>query len=169
MVRPGQHGARNRRKLSEYGVQLKEKQKVKFLYGILENQLHRLYKQASSNPTATGAALISLLERRLDNVVYRLGYAPTRASARQLVNHGHVLVNGNKMDIPSYQVKVDDLILLKDSGKNIPYIKELFDEAPSIPEWLDRQGPAGTVKRLPVRSDVVESIDEQLIIEFYSR
>ncbi len=169
MVRPGQHGARSRRKLSDYGVQLLEKQKVKYLYGILEKQLHRLYSEASKNPTATGAALIGLLEQRLDNVVFRLGYAPTRAAARQLVNHGHVQVNGGKMDIPSYQVDVGDVIYLKDSGKNIPYIKELFEEAPSIPEWLERQGPAGTVSRLPVRSDVVEDIDEQLIIEYYSR
>ncbi len=169
MVRPGQHGARSRRKLSDYGVQLKEKQKVKYLYGILEKQLRRLYNEASTNPTATGAALITLLERRLDNVVFRLGYAPTRAAARQMVNHGHVQVNGGKMDIPSYQVDVGDVIYLKDSGKNIPYVKELFEEAPSIPEWLERQGPAGTISRLPVRADVVEDIDEQLIIEYYSR
>lgn len=107
-TRPGQHGAKGRRKLSNYGVQLKEKQKLKYIYGILEKQLRATYEEASKNPAATGTAMLSFLERRLDNVVYRLGFAPTRAAARQLVNHDHFTVNGKKMNIPSYRVKVGD-------------------------------------------------------------
>src|SRR3990172_7332401 len=120
-TRPGQHGTK-RRKLSQYGIQLKEKQKIKYLYGLMEKQLHRLYSQASKNPLATGAALLSFLERRLDNVVYRLGWAPTRAAARQMVVHEHVTVNGQKMNIPSYSVKVNDVITLKDRSAKIPVV-----------------------------------------------
>ena len=169
-VRPGQHGSKGRRKLSDYGEQLKEKQKVKFLYGVLEKQLRKLYEKASKNPTATGAALLSLLERRLDNVVYRLGWAPTRASARQLVAHGHVMVNESRMTIPSYQVKVTDVIVLKPKATTIPVVAELLkEEAGTPPAWLERKGPAGKVARLPQRDDITEIIEEQLIVEFYSR
>jgi len=169
-IRPGQHGAKGRRKLSDYGVQLKEKQKVKFMYGVLEKQLRHLYETASKNPTATGAALLSLLERRLDNVIYRMGLAPTRAAARQLVNHGHVMINGKKMSIPSYQVMVDDVIALKQKTTSIPVVTALLKEESShVPAWLQRKGPAGKVVRLPQREDIQEVVDEQLIVEFYSR
>jgi small subunit ribosomal protein S4 len=169
-IRPGQHGAKGRRKLSDFGTQLKEKQKVRFTYGIMEKQLRKLYEKASKNPTATGAALLSLLERRLDNVIFRLGLAPTRAAARQLVSHGHVKVNERRMDVPSYQVQVDDVIVLKQKSTSIPVVAELLKEESSrVPAWLKRKGPAGTVVRLPQRDDVAEPIDEQLIVEFYSR
>lgn len=170
MVRPGQHGHKGRRKLSDFGIQLQQKQKVKFIYGILEKQLRSLYEEASKNPTATGAALLSLLERRLDNVVYRAGWAPTRAAARQLVGHSHVLVNGKKMNIPSFQVKVGDVISLKPSAVGIPAIKALLDDAAaSSAEWLEVKAQVAKVSRLPERKDVSEQIDEQLIVEYYSR
>ncbi len=168
-VGPGQHGAANRRKVSDYGVQLKEKQKLKYLYGILEKQLRRLYDKATSNPTATGAALLSLLERRLDNVVYRLGWAPTRASARQLVNHGHVLVNGKKLDISSYRVQVNDVVSLKDSGSKIPAVADRIKDESALPGWLERKHTVGKISRLPERTDVTEVITEQLVVEYYSR
>lgn len=169
-IRPGQHGAKGRRKLSGYGVQLKEKQKIKAIYGVLEKQLLRLYVEASKNPTATGAALLSLLERRLDNVIYRLGYAPTRAAARQLVTHGHVIINDKRMSIPSYQVMVNDVVVLKPKTTSIPVVSELLKEEPSsLPAWLERKGPAGKVLRLPQRDDIKEAIEEQLVVEAYSR
>lgn len=169
-IRPGQHGAKGRRKISDYGVQLKEKQKVKLTYGIMEKQMVRLYAAAVKNPTATGATLLSLLERRLDNVVYRIGWAPTRAAARQMVNHGHVMVNSKKMNIPSYQISVDDVLVLKESATHIPVVADLLkEEVASIPAWLTRKGPTGKVNRLPIREDIKEAIDEQLIVEFYSR
>jgi small subunit ribosomal protein S4 len=168
-IRPGQHGAKGRRKLSDYGVQLKEKQKVKYIYGVMEKQLRHLYEAASKNPTATGAALLSLLERRIDNTIYRLGFAPTRAAARQLVNHGHVMVNGKKMGIPSYKVGVNDVLTLKAKTTGIPVVAALLKEEGHVPAWLERKGPAAKVLRLPEREDIQEVIDEQLIVEFYSR
>lgn len=167
-VRPGQHGHKGRRKLSDYGVQLKEKQKLKYIFGITEKQLEHLYTMASKNPTATGTALLSLLERRLDNMVYRAGWAPTRASARQLVNHGHVEVNGKKLGIPSYQVLVNDVVTLKTSASHIPVVAQLIAEG-SAAGWMDRKGPSAKVVRLPERKDVTEVIDEQMVVEFYSR
>jgi small subunit ribosomal protein S4 len=169
-IRPGQHGAKGRRKLSSFGLQLQEKQKMKFIYGIIEKQLRGLYDLASKNPTSTGSALLGLLERRLDNVVYRLGLAPTRAAARQLVNHGNVLVNGKEVSIPSYRVSVDEVVVLKPKAAKIPYIEPLVKEVSSgVPAWLERKGPAGTIKRLPERQDIGETIDEQLVVEYYSR
>jgi small subunit ribosomal protein S4 len=168
--RPGQHGARGRRKVSDYGVQLKEKQKVKFIYGIQEKQMLSLYTKATKTPTATGATLLSLLERRLDNVVYRMGWAPTRASARQLVNHGHVQVNAKKMSIPSYLVSINDVINLKDKTLSIPVVSTLLKEEGIVPPaWLERKGAVGKIARLPQRDDIKEVIEEQLIVEFYSR
>jgi small subunit ribosomal protein S4 len=169
-IRPGQHGIKGRRKLSDYGVQLKEKQKVKFFYGILEKQLRRVFAVASKNPTATGAALLSLLERRLDNVIFRMGWAPTRAAARQLVGHGHIMVNGKKMSIPSYQVNINDVIVLKEKTTHIPVVSAaLQEESGTLPAWLERKGPAGKIIKLPQREDIKENIQEQLIVEFYSR
>ncbi|MBT4123897.1 MAG: 30S ribosomal protein S4 [Candidatus Pacebacteria bacterium] len=168
-IRPGFHGAR-RRKVSDYGNQLREKQKVKYMYGVLEKQLHRLYSEASKNPLATGTVLLSLLERRLDSVMYRLGWAPTRPAARQLVNHGHLTVNNKKMDIPSYSVKVGDVIKIKDKSVTIPVIADLLKEDTAIvPAWLEKKATIAKIKRLPEREDISEAITEQLIIEFYSR
>ncbi len=169
-VRPGQHGHRMVRKLSNYGVQLKEKKKIQYIYGILAKQLRRLYQDASHDPTATGEALLSLLERRLDNVVYRLGFAPTRAAARQLVTHNHVLVNNKKMNIPSYRVQEKDVISLKKKALKIPAVKQTMEnEGIEIPVWLERKAHIGTVKALPEREHIQERIDEQLVVEFYSR
>jgi small subunit ribosomal protein S4 len=169
-IRPGQHGAKGRRKLSDYGIQLREKQKIKYIYGILEKQLRSLYDTASKNPTATGAALLSLLERRLDNVVYRLGWAPTRAAARQLVNHGHVRVSNKKMNIPSYQVTVDDVINLTDGALKIPAVADLVkEESGQAVAWIEKKGAVAKVARLPERTDIQETIEEQLVVEYYSR
>lgn len=168
--RPGQHGAKQRRKLSNFGVQLKEKQKVKYIYGVLEKQLRALYEKASKNQANTGSALLGFLERRLDNAVYRLGWAPTRAGARQMVAHSQVTVNGKKMNIPSYQVKVNDIIVLKDKGAKIPAVAELLkDDTVAAAAWLNRKKQVAKVARLPEREDVKEQIDEQLIVEYYSR
>ncbi len=170
MIRPGQHGAKGRRKPSDYGVQLKEKQKLKYIYGILEKQLKRVYIEASRRETATGATMLSLLERRLDNVVYRLKWAPTRAAARQLVSHSHVKVNQRRMDVPSYRVRVGDVITLTSKAMKIPLVAQLLkDEPKAAVDWLEKKGAAAKVIRLPMREDVLESIDEQLIVEFYSR
>jgi len=168
-IPPGQHGPKGRRKLSNYGQQLREKQKVKYIYGVLEKQLRRLYKKASNNPTATGAALLTLLERRLDNAVYRSGLAPTRAAARQLVSHSHITVNGVKMNVPSYQIKVDDVVAVRDKSTSIPYVAEAIKEGETAIEWIDRKGPAFKITRLPEREDITERIQEQLIVEYYSR
>ena len=170
MVRPGQHGQRGRRKLSDYGLQLKEKQKIKYIYGLMEKQLRSLYLKASKNPTATGAALLGLLERRLDNVVYRLGWAATRPAARQLVNHGHFYVNGKKMNIPSYQVKVADVISVRPSSTKSPVFGErIKDENLANVSWLEKKGPVAKVASLPERKELTENIDEQLVVEYYSR
>jgi len=170
VARPGQHGAKNKRKLSDYGVQLKEKQKVKYIYGISEKQLHRLYELATKNPTATGAALLNLLERRLDNVVYRLGWATTRAAARQMVSHNHILVNGKKMNIASYTVDVNDVMSVKSNFVDSPAVAaNLKEEAKQLPAWLERKGAAGKVLRYAERSEIREAVEEQLIVEYYSR
>lgn len=169
-IRPGQHGAKSRRKLSDFGIQLQEKQKIKFIYGILEKQLRKLYADASKNPTATGAALLSLLERRLDNVVYRLGWANTRAAARQIVSHGHIQVNGKKMDVPSYRVQVQDVVSLTNRGMKIPAIADAIkaDDHASI-QWMSSKSGVAKINRLPERADIAETIQEQLIVEYYSR
>ena len=164
-----------RRKQSEYAMQLTEKQKVKFVYGIMEKQFHAYYEKAARMPGKTGDELLSLIERRLDNVVYRLGLAMTRREARQLVSHAHFTVNGQKVDIPSYLVKVGDVIEVKESSRSSVKFKRLLGEdAPSVlvPQWLDRQKDAlkGTVSRLPVREDINDMpIEEHLIVELYSK
>lgn len=167
---PGAHGRKGSRKVSDYGTQLSEKQKAKLTYGILERQFKKYYLQASKNPLATGEVMLSLLERRLDNCIYRLGFAPTRASARQLVSHGNVTVNGKKLNIPSYTVKLNDVISLTKTAANIPYIKSrIADKDLVSAPWLKKQAVLGKVTRLPERSDITEAINEQLIVEFYSR
>jgi small subunit ribosomal protein S4 len=169
-IRPGQHGVKGHRgKVSNYGIQLKEKQKLKYIYGVLEKQLRATYQEASKNPAATGSVMLSLLERRLDNVVYRAGMAPTRASARQLVNHNHFTVNGKKMNIPSYKVQVGDAIALKDKSTHIPQVSDVMKEEKVLPVWLERKNAQIKIAKLPVREDISEKIDEQLIVEFYNR
>lgn len=169
-IPPGQHGRHGRRKLSEYGLQLREKQKVKAIYGVLERQFHRYYVMASKTKSATGETLLSLLERRLDNVVYRLGFASTRAAARQAVSHNHVTVNGKKVNIPSYLVKKDDIISLDNKLPNTPDVKKLLEESNYIvPKWLERKAIVGKVVNLPSKEDLSFDVNEQLIVEFYSR
>lgn len=168
---PGAHGRKGgNRKVSDYGVQLVEKQKAKLIYGILERQFHKYYTQAAKNPLSTGEVMLQLLERRLDNAVYRLGFVPTRTAARQLVAHGNVTINGKKLNIPSYIVKVGDVISLTQTGANIPYIKSRIADKDMVSSpWLEKKAILGKVKRLPAREDITEAINEQLIVEFYSR
>jgi len=167
---PGQHGRKGTRKVSDYGVQLAEKQKAKIMYGILERQFKKYYTVATRDPLATGEVMLSLLERRLDNCIYRLGFVPTRAAGRQLVSHGNVTINGKKLNIPSYKVRVGDVIGLSETAANIPYVKSLLaDKEKGSAAWLDKKATLGKVTRLPVRSDIIEAINEQLIVEFYSR
>lgn len=167
---PGQHGRKGKRKVSDYGVQLSEKQKAKSIYGIMEKQFKKYYTFASRDPLATGEVMLSLLERRLDNVIYRLGFAPTRAAARQLVTHGNVRINGKKISIPSYRVKIGEVIELSATAAKIPYIKTMLEDKEfSPPKWLERKAAAGKVAKDPSREDITEAINEQLIVEFYSR
>ena len=167
---PGQHGAKMRRKMSQYGLQLKEKQKVRAIFGVSEKQLVRLYTEAASKETNTGMTLLSYLERRLDNVVYRVGLAPTRAAARQLVNHAHFYVNGHKLDIPSYRVRVGDVVSVRPSSSGIKVISEAIknNEDKNL-EWLQVKAGVVKVASLPKRENTLENIDEQLIVEYYSR
>jgi len=167
---PGQHGKRGKGKISEFGTQLAEKQKAKAIYGIMERQFKKYYTLAARTPQATGEVLLSLLERRLDNVVYRLGFVPTRRAGRQLITHGNVLVNNQKLNIPSYQVSEGEVISLSPTAIQIPYIKELLTlKDYVVPQWLARKASVGKVVRLPKREETTEAIQEQLIVEFYSR
>jgi len=172
-VPPGQHGPKKTfgRKQSDYGDQLREKQKVKRMYGLLERQFRRYFYLASKKKEATGEALLHLLESRLDNVVYRLGFAFSRAQARQLTSHGHVFVNEKKVNIPSYNVKVGDTISLSKKSVNFEFVKEALNENPSdkLPKWLERKGTIGRLTRLPLREELAADINEQAIVEFYSR
>ncbi len=168
-IKPGQHGAKGKRKLSDFGVQLTEKQKLKYIYGITEKQLRSLYLVASSSAVATGESLLSSLERRLDNVVYRAGWAITRAGARQLVSHGHVRVNGKKVTIPSYKVQVEDIVNLTESIIKSPDMSEKIKDSEAHVEWIEKKQAVAKIARLPKRSDVKEGIQEQLVVEYYSR
>jgi len=167
---PGQHGQKGRRKISSFGTQLREKQKVKRMYGLLERQFRKNFERARKWRGNTGEKLIEFLERRLDNVVYRMGFAPTRTMARQLVSHGHVFVDGQKVNIPSFLTEEGQVITLKSKSLDIPAVRRLIDDKSlTYPEWVERKGPAGKVVRLPLRTDVSEDINEQLIVEYYSR
>jgi small subunit ribosomal protein S4 len=169
-VPPGVHGPRGAKRLSQYGKQLREKQKVKRMYGLLEKQFKRYVDKALKSKGNTGEALLVLLERRLDNVIYRLRFVPTRAGARQLVSHGHVFVNGKKVNIPSYQVKVGEMVTISSTAMKIPAVKKLLDEKDiKYPKWLKRKAAAGKVDNMPARDDITEPISEQDIVEFYSR
>ena len=165
---------KNKKKPSEYGLQLIEKQKVKFIYGILEKQFHIYYNKVSKMPGKTGENLLTYIERRLDNVVFRLGLAATRREARQLVNHGHFTVNGKKVNIPSYIVNVDDVIEVKESSRSSVVFTRLNDADMLItetPQWLERDKEAfkGKVLRLPIREDIDFPVEEHLIVELYSK
>ena len=165
-------GGNRRRKVSEYGAQLKEKQKVKFVYGVLEKQFHQYYLKAANMKGITGDNMLRLLEQRLDNVVYRLGLAKTRRMARQIVVHGHIRVNGQKVDIPSYQVKVDDVISLRKRSEEMEMFKSLREGTSVLPpKWLSFDAPnlSGKVVALPAREDIDLQLEENMIVEYYSR
>ncbi len=169
---PGEHG-KLRREFSEYGNQLREKQKVKRMYGVLEHQFRNYFKKAERKKGITGENLLILLERRLDNVIYRLGFASSRNEARQLVRHSHFLVNDRNVNIPSYLIKPGDVIQLRDNSKKISRISEALESAArrGTPQWLelDKANLRGTVKGLPSREDLTMPIQEQLIVELYSK
>ena len=169
---PGEHG-QSRKKISEYGLQLREKQKLRRIYGILERQFSGYFTLAERKKGITGENLLQILESRLDNVVYRLGFATSRKEARQLVRHSHFLVNGKKVNIPSFLVKAGDTISIKESSLDSPKIKEILEGAAShsVPDWLelDLNSHSGKVKALPIREQIDIPIQEQLIVEYYSR
>ena len=169
---PGQHGNQRRRgKQSEYGVQLMEKQKAKFTYGILEKQFSNLFKEALRRKGVTGENLLQICEMRLDNVVYRLGIAPTRRSARQLVTHRHITVNGKNVNIPSYALKVGDQVTVRERSKSLETIINSITASPSQMEWLEwnAETQLGKVVAAPERIQIPENIKEQLIVELYSK
>ncbi len=168
---PGQHGV-SRKKQSQYGIQLREKQKARRTYGVMEGQFRKTFEHASRMHGITGENLLILLERRLDNVVYRLGLGDSRAQARQMVSHGHVLVNGKKVDIPSFLVKPGDVITVKERSQDIEHVKALREEGNrNLPKWLslDAENLKGTVVAMPQRDDIDLTIEEHQIVELYSR
>ena len=164
---------RANRKMSEYGLQLREKQKAKFIYGVLEKPFHNYYDKADRMPGQTGANLMILLESRLDNVVFRMGFARTRKEARQIVGHKHVLVNGKCVNIPSYLIKAGDVIEIKESAKSMQRYKDILDVTAGrlVPEWIDAdvENFKGTIKNLPTREMIDVPVDEMLIVELYSK
>ena len=169
---PGQHGANKRRgKKSEYAIQLMEKQKAKYTYGILERQFRNLFKKATAASGITGEVLLQLCESRLDNVVYRMGIAPSRSGARQLVSHRHITVNGSIVNIPSYQVKKGDVVGVREKSKSLNIIHEANSKDYSSNEWLswNKDKLQGTYVKVPERSQIPETIKEQLIVELYSK
>jgi len=170
---PGEHGERRGRKSSDYGIQLREKQKIKRIYGLSEKQFHLFFERAERQKGITGTNLLIALERRLDNVVYRLGFANSRSQARQLVQHRHFLVNGRRVNIPSFQVNVGDTIEVREGSRNVPVIQEALDAVVrrGVPQWLDLEKDRlrGVVKSLPVREDLTMPMQEQLVVELYSK
>ena len=170
---PGQHGKSRRSKLAGYGVQLREKQKVKRIYGVLENQFRRYFEQADRTRGITGETLLQLLERRLDSVAYRLGFATSRPQARQLVRHGHFTVNGRKVDIPSFSVKPGDVVAVRQSSRKHGSILHALEEVKGrgVPEWLqvDAEGMSAKIGSVPTREQINLPVQEQLIVELYSK
>ncbi len=170
---PGQHGQSRRTKISEYGIQLREKQKIRRMYGLMEGQFHNYFEKALKQTGRTGENLVKLLERRLDNVVYRLGFAPSRKTARQLITHGHFLVNSKPVDIPSFQLKAGDTVAVREKSRTIEIVhssmKRMKDNA-MLP-WLslDKAGMVGTFLDVPGRADIPLNADEQLVVELYSK
>jgi small subunit ribosomal protein S4 len=166
----GQTAGGRRKKTSEYGLQLREKQTAKQMYGVLERQFRRYFQEAARLKGATGEVLLQLLERRLDNVIYRLGFARSRPMARQLVTHGHVYVNNRRVNIPSYQVRPGETIRLSETATKIPTVMELVeDNAVPVPGWLEKTGTAGRIARLPAPEEMEQRLNVPLIVEFYSR
>lgn len=168
-IPPGHHMVRMRRKTSEYLIQLREKQKAKRFYGVLERQFKKYYDLASKVKGATSEFLLQLLEKRLDNVVYRLGFAQTRAQARQFITHGHIKINDKKATIPSQQVRIGSTIALQGSLQDNIQVKKSLQAQETLPKWLERKAIVGKVLRNPARDEMEQAIDEQLIVEYYSR
>ena len=168
---PGQHGPNQRKKLSEYGLQLQEKQKLRHMYGVTERQFRNLFDRAGKMAGVHGENFMILLESRLDNVVYRLGLARTRRAARQLVNHGHILVDGKRVDIPSYRLSIGQTIGVREKSRNLDIIKESIEVNNYVPDYVtfDADKLEGTFTRLPERSELPAEINESFIVEFYSR
>ncbi|OGD10242.1 30S ribosomal protein S4 [Candidatus Amesbacteria bacterium RIFOXYB1_FULL_44_23] len=166
---PGQHGPKGSRRPSDFGAQLREKQKTKRIYGIIERQFRGYFEKAKKVRGKTGEYLLRLLETRLDNVVYRLGFVPTRAMARQLVSHGHVLINDGVVSIPSYQIGIGETVALDATAANIPQVKACLENPKLLPAWLQKTGSKGKIISFPLREHVDSPINEQLIVEFYSR
>lgn len=170
-VTPGMHGAKGRPgKISDYGKQLRAKQKAKRTYGIMEGQFRRYFDKAIKVKGKTGETLLQLLEKRLDNAVYRLGLAPSRMMARQLVSHGHVMVNGKRVTIPSYDLQVDEVVSIGAKAINMPAVAKLLEAAEvKVPSYMEKQAAAGRFLKIPTRDEIPTEVDEQLIIEYYSR
>ncbi len=169
-IPPGMHGVRRRRKQSDYAVQLRAKQVARKTYGVLESQFRKYYTQAKKVPGKTGEVLLQLLETRLDNLVYRLGFVPSRAMARQLVSHGHVTVNGKIVNIASYQVRPGEVISLSGKALRIPAVEKVMKaENVKLPTWLERKAAVGKLSSIPAREAIPVEIDEQLVVEFYSK
>lgn len=168
---PGMHGADRRKKISEYGVQLQEKQKVRLMYGLTEKQFRKVFERASRMKGVAGENLLKLLESRLDNIVYRMGLAKTRRAARQVVNHGHITVNGKKVNIPSFQVKPGDVVAVRENSQEHKAIREAIEATLNRPAYVsfDDKRMNGTYVRYPDRSELNQEIDESLIVEFYNR
>ncbi|NQX77713.1 30S ribosomal protein S4 [Gilvibacter sp.] len=169
---PGQHGNNRRRgKKSEYAIQLAEKQKAKYTYGILERQFRNLFKKATAAPGITGEVLLQLCESRLDNVVFRMGIAPTRSGARQLVSHAHITVNGGKVTIPSYQLKPGDVVAVREKSKSLETIERSLSASSNVFEWItfNNETKEGTFVAVPQRIQIPENINEQFIVELYSK
>ena len=168
---PGQHGPTKRIKLSGYGTQLREKQRIRNMYGLNERQFANLFQKASKLEGMAGVNFLLLLESRLDNVVYRMGFARTRKAARQLVNHGHIEVNGKKVDIPSAQVKPGDVVAVRDNARNMKVIAEALEANITIPSFVevDKENKKGTFVRLPERSELNQELNESLVVEYYNR
>ena len=169
---PGQHGNNRRRgKKSEYAIQLAEKQKAKYTYGILERQFRNLFEKATAAPGITGEVLLQLCESRLDNVVYRMGIAPTRSGARQLVSHAHITVNGGKVTIPSYQLKPGDVVAVREKSKSLETIERSLSASSNVFEWItfNNETKEGTFVAVPQRIQIPENINEQFIVELYSK
>ena len=169
--RPGQHGQDRKGKLSDYGTQLKEKQKVRFMYGLNERQFRKTFEEASKMKGIQGENFLRLLESRLDNLVFRIGFANTRRGARQLVNHGHVTVNGKKVDIPSYRCKAGDVISLKEDDKNLKVVNEALEKVSKRVEFItyDESKKEATYVRMPERGELNADINEAMIVEFYNK
>ena len=170
---PGQHGQRRGRKISDYGIQLREKQKVKRMYGLSEKQFHLFFERADNQKGITGTNLLVFLERRLDNVVYRLGFVNSRAQGRHFVRHSHFLINGKKVNIPSYLIKIGDVVEVREKSRKIQALESALDAVVrrGIPQWVDleKENMKGMVKEFPSREDITAPIQEQLIVELYSK